>query len=152
MRISSPDFEDGGRLPTRFTCEGRNLAPHLTFHDVPAGAQSLALILDDPDAPSGTFVHWLIWNLAPESEGLAEGATLDGSAPGAVEGTNSTGREGYTSPCPPRGHGDHHYQFTLYALDRRLDLKPGAWRDALDSAMKDHILAEARVTGLYARG
>lgn len=147
MRISSPEFQDGDRVPKQFTCEGRNLSPRLTFHDVPGDAASLVLIMDDPDAPSGTFVHWLIWNLAPETGGLAEGA-----APGAVEGTNSAGRKGYTGPCPPKGHGDHHYRFTLYALDRRLELKPGAGRDALDAAMRDHVLAETRLTGLYARG
>ncbi|MEJ2678266.1 MAG: YbhB/YbcL family Raf kinase inhibitor-like protein [Gemmatimonadota bacterium] len=152
MRISSPEFQDGGRVPKQFTCEGRNLSPRLTFHDVPGGAASLVLIMDDPGAPSGTFVHCLIWNLAPETEGLAEGAAPDGSAPGAVEGTNSAGRKGYTGPCPPKGHGDHHYRFTLYALDRRLELKPGVGRDALDAAMRDHVLAETRLTGLYARG
>lgn len=152
MRISSPEFQDGGRIPKEFTCEGRNLSPKLEFHDVPENARSLALILDDPDAPSGTFVHWLIWNLGPDTDGLAAGAVPDGPAPGAEEGSNSAGRKGYTGPCPPRGHGDHHYRFTLYALDQRLQLKPGAGRQALDGAMKGHILAEARVTGLYARG
>lgn len=149
MRISSA-FQDGGRMPKEFTCEGRSLS-RLEFHDVPEDARSLALILDDPDAPSGTFVHWLIWNLGPDTEGLVLGAVPDGPAPGAEEGTNTAGRRGYTAPCPPKGHGDHHYRFTLYALDHRLQLEPGVGRRELDDAMQGHILAEARITGLYAR-
>jgi Raf kinase inhibitor-like YbhB/YbcL family protein len=137
------DVHPGQAIPTRFTCDGQDVSPKLVWTGVPEGAQELALALDDPDAPGGTFTHWLVWGIDPTSTTLA-GA---GSAP---EGRNDFGKNGYGGPCPPRGQ-THHYVFRLLALDARVDLPAGADRSAFDKAVTPHVLAEARVTATYSR-
>ena len=138
-------FEDGSPVPGRYTCDGDDVSPPLEWTGVPDGTASLALIVDDPDAPSGTFVHWLGWNIDPASGKLAEGT----AAP--AEGTNGFGNPGYGGPCPPPGHGPHRYFFRLYALDGPLDLSPGASREELDAALDGRALATAEMVGTYER-
>ncbi len=145
MKLTSPAFADGERIPDRFTCQGRDLSPALAWTAAPAGTRSLALILDDPDAPRGTFTHWVAWGIAPDATGIAEGER----AP--VEGLTDFGRPGYGGPCPPRGHGIHHYGFRLYALDTPSSLPGGAPREALEAAMEGHVLAVAALTGVFDR-
>ncbi len=149
--LSTTAFAEGGSIPARYTCDGANLSPALSWKDVPAGTQSLALIADDPDAPVGTWTHWLLWNLPPQASFLPEAAPPAASLDnGARQGTNDFRRLGYGGPCPPPGK-PHRYFFKLYALDTRLDLKPGAPRSALEQAMKGHILAQAAWMGTYER-
>jgi hypothetical protein len=145
MRLSSPDFAQGASIPARFTCEGQNGSPTLAIAGVPAGAQSLVLIVDDPDAPSGTFTHWLIWNIPPGTKSLVGGA-LPG---GAVQGTNDFGSLGYSGPCPPSG--THRYFFRLSALDASLHLAAGASREDVEGAMRGHVLGSAELMGRYAK-
>lgn len=145
MQLSSTAFENNERIPSIFTCEGRNINPHLAFNELPENTQSLALIMDDPDAVNGTFTHWLIWNIPPSTTDIAEGGYVEN----AVEGINSAGGQGYTGPCPPSGV--HRYFFTLYALDTELDLPASADRDDLEAEMHEHIIAEAKLLGLYGR-
>jgi Raf kinase inhibitor-like YbhB/YbcL family protein len=146
MRIVSSAFDEGSSIPPRFTCDGDDLSPPLDFSRVPDGCVSLALIVDDPDAPSRIFNHWLVWNLSPDIGGLAEDTSgdLDGA-----EGTNDFGETGYRGPCPPGER--HRYRFTVFALDRDLPLRPGARRADLDRAMDGHVLDEARLAATYAR-
>jgi Raf kinase inhibitor-like YbhB/YbcL family protein len=145
MKLSSPDFSEGGNIPERFTCDGKDVSPTLQIDGVPKGAKSLALIVDDPDAPPGTFTHWLMWNIVPN---LTE---IVGNKPPlhAVQGVNDFGKSKYTGPCPPPGV--HRYYFRLYALDTTLALPPKSKRKAVDSAIKSHIIAEATLIGRYAR-
>jgi Raf kinase inhibitor-like YbhB/YbcL family protein len=145
MQIDSPDFPEGGNIPARFTCEGQNINPGLRFTGVPPTAKSLALLVDDPDAPAGTFNHWIVWNLKPNLKEI-----LAGSAPqDAVQGKNDGGATGYTGPCPPSGN--HRYYFRIYALDLQLKLGPGAGRKAFDAAIKGHVLKNATLMGHYAK-
>lgn len=139
LRITTPAFNDGNPIPRQYTCDGENAPPPLNLSGSPASARSLALILDDPDAPGGTFTHWLVWNLPAQSHGVV-----------GTEGTNGFGKRGYGGPCPPPGPA-HRYVFHLYALDASLSLAPSATRAELDAAMHGHVLAEARFTGKYAR-
>jgi Raf kinase inhibitor-like YbhB/YbcL family protein len=145
FQLFSDSFSDGGDIPTRHTCDGENISPTLRWSGAPDGTRSLALIVDDPDAPAGTFTHWLAWGLDPAAGGLEEGAR----AP--VEGRNDFGRIGYGGPCPPPGHGRHRYVFRLYALDTGLALAPGAKREQLERAIDGHVLQVAQLTGGYAR-
>lgn len=145
MTIISPAFEPGEEIPVEYTCDGENLSPPLEFYDVPKNTKSLALILDDPDAPAGVFTHWVVWNISPETPEIEEGVPVSG----AVEGVNSAGRTGYTGPCPPTG--THHYYFRLYALSDRIDLPNSSTREELDVAMEDLSLAEAEMMGTYGR-
>ena len=144
LEISSDAFSDGGPIPQRHTCEGENISPPLAW-SAPPEARSMALILDDPDAPSGTFVHWLAWGIDPGAGGLAEGQ----AAP--VEGTNGFGDTGYGGPCPPPGHGPHRYFFRLHALDSELDLPPAASREELEAALEGKVLGTAELVGTYER-
>lgn len=146
--VSSPAFADGSPIPRRFTCDGPNISPTLTWEGAPEATASLALIVDDPDAPGGTFVHWVAWDIdgAPAG-GLAE--AISGSADAPREGRNDFGRIGYGGPCPPSG--THHYRFTLYALDRTLSLGGSTTARQLRAAMAGHVLAEARLVGTYRR-
>lgn len=146
MIIQCPAFQNGQPIQARYTCDGKNFNPPLEFAEVPTGTASLALIVDDPDAPGKTFVHWLVWNLTPDTKAIAEGAMLMG----ATSGTTDFGETGYGGPCPPSGV--HHYYFRLYALDTLLDLEPQATRPDLDQAMSGHILDTAEFMGTYARG
>src|SRR5215470_7714024 len=140
MKITSSAFQQGGNIPTKFTCDGENMSPPLQITGVPAEAKSLALIADDPDAPGGLFTHWLVWNIPPQTNSIAEG-----SAPKGVQGTNDFGKSGYGAPCPPSGM--HRYYFRVFALDRELDLRSGAKRSELDAAMKGHIIAQGELIG-----
>lgn len=144
MRLKSPAFGEGERIPTEHSCEGGNSSPKLELEGVPEDTKSLALIMDDPDAPSGTFVHWVAWNI-PISEEIPEDAHI------GLEGMNSAGRKGYTGPCPPPGHGPHRYYFKVYALDGELDLPEGAGKADLEKAMEGHIIAKAETMGTYER-
>ena len=143
--LTSTAFDDGGEIPRRHTCEGDDVSPPLTWSEVPEGTASLALIVDDPDAPSGTFVHWLAWGIDPGASGLEEGE----SAPS--EGASGFGDPGYRGPCPPPGHGPHRYFFRLHALDAALELAAGASRDELDAALDGHVLETAQLMGTYER-
>jgi Raf kinase inhibitor-like YbhB/YbcL family protein len=147
MTLTSTSFSDGGTIPTRSTCDGRNQSPPLAWTGVPAGAVTLALTTEDPDAPGGTFVHWVLWGLPATVHGLDEGAVPEG----ALEGVNGAGRRGYMGPCPPKGNGAHRYVFTVYALSEPVSLAPGATIAQLRAAMDGSILAEGRLTGRYAR-
>lgn len=145
MTITSPSFENGRFIPSTFTCDNRNINPALSIAEVPKSAKSLALIINDPDAPSGNFVHWVMWNIDPNTKIIRQE-----SAPAeAVQGTNSAGYVGYAGPCPPSG--THHYVFKLYALDTLLELESATTESILKRAMAGHILTEAKLVGLYGR-
>ena len=150
LRISSPAFTDGGEIPASFTCEGRDLSPELLFEGVPEGTQSLALIVDDPDAPDPaapkmTWVHWVLFDLPPDTSKLPEGVT---ALPGGTrEGLNDWKRTGYGGPCPPIGR--HRYFFKLYALDAKLPHLEQPTKAKLLQAMEGHILADAQIIGTY---
>lgn len=140
LAVRSIEFSKGGHIPRKFSCEGENVNPSLEISDVPEGTKTLAIIVEDLDAPRGIFYHWLVWNIQP-NEPISEN-----SAPG-ISGTNSFGKIGYGGPCPPSG--THRYFFKVYALDTELDLEAGANKDALDQAMNGHVLAEGELMGLY---
>jgi Raf kinase inhibitor-like YbhB/YbcL family protein len=145
MELTSSAFAGGQPIPRRHGCEGEDLSPPLAWPEVPEGTSSLALIVDDPDAPSGTFTHWLGWGLDPASGGLGEGE----AAP--VEGRNDFGKTGYRGPCPPPGHGPHRYFFRLHALAEELELQPAAARDEVESALSARSQAVAELMGTYER-
>lgn len=149
--ISSPSFSNGGDIAKKFTCDGADVSPQLIWTDPPAGTKSFALLTDDPDAPMGNWNHWAAWNLPSTLRGLPEGVPKDARLPdGSVQGKNQFPKTGYNGPCPPRGK-PHRYYFKLFALDTTLDLKPGAGKKELESAMKGHILAQAEWMGRYHR-
>lgn len=144
MKIESPAFTHGAHIPETYTRFGENQSPPLVFREVPANARSLALIVDDPDAPRGTFTHWIVFNLDPTIEGLKENSRpADGR-----EGNNDWQELGYGGPRPP--DGEHRYFFKLYALDRKLDVPSGAGRAQIDNALRGHIIAEAELIGRFA--
>jgi Raf kinase inhibitor-like YbhB/YbcL family protein len=150
IEIKSPAFSEGGAIPGKYTCDGKDVSPPLSWSGAPAGAKSLALICDDPDAPSGDWVHWVVFDLPSSSTGLPEGVpTRDEIAGGGRQGRNDFRKTGYGGPCPPGG--THRYVFTLFALDRELGLGAGATKAQLSAAMKGHVLAEGRLTGKYSR-
>lgn len=151
LEVTSAVFTEGGTIPAKHSCEGVNESPPLGWKGVPAVCKSLALICDDPDAPAGTWVHWVIYNLPPKAAGLPEGVTPEKQLPdGTRQGLNDFRHIGYGGPCPPPGK-PHRYYFKLYALDRMLDLPPGVEKRDLERAMQGHILAEGRLMGRYAR-
>jgi hypothetical protein len=143
--LTSDAFENGQEIPRRYTCEGDDRSPPLSWSELPAGARSLALIVDDPDAPGGTFTHWLAWAIDPASGGLGEGE----AAP--KEGRNDFGTVGYRGPCPPPGHGPHRYFFRLHALGADLELEGGAGKRDLERALEGHVLGSAELIGHYER-
>jgi Raf kinase inhibitor-like YbhB/YbcL family protein len=143
--LSSSTFENGEQIPRRHTCEGDDVSPPLSWSGAPDATRSLALVVDDPDAPVGTFDHWLAWGIDPGEGGLGEGQA------GAVEGRNGFGTTGYRGPCPPPGHGRHRYFFRLHALDTEVDLRPGAGREELERALEGHVLAVTELMGGYER-
>jgi Raf kinase inhibitor-like YbhB/YbcL family protein len=146
MKITTTAFQQGGNIPSKFTCDGADANPPLRFEGVPAEAKSLALIVDDPDAPGGLFTHWLVWNIDPKTTTVEEN-----SAPSnGVQGKNDFGKSGYGGPCPPSG--THRYFFKIFALDRQLDLAAGSKRAQLDAQMRGHIMAEGELMGGYSRG
>ena len=145
LRITSPAFHDTKAIPPRCTADGLDVSPQLSIEGVPEGTQSLALIVDDPDAPNGTWVHWVLWNIPPSTTMIEEGTVPVGS----TSGRNSWGKTGYGGPSPPSG--THRYFFKLYALDNELDLPPTADKAALERAMAGHILGTAQLMGTYSR-
>ena len=145
LQIISPVFENNGILPPRYTCDGENINPPLMIENVPRGAKSLALILDDQDAPRGSYVHWIVWNIAPGIKDIRE----DSVPEGAVEGTNDFKKRNYGGPCPPTRA--HRYAFKLYVLDIRLNLETRSTKAVLEKAMKGHILAQAQLITSYKR-
>ncbi len=154
MKIESGAFAEGATIPAKFTCDGPDVSPALTWSGVPAGAKSVALICDDPDAPVGTWVHWVAYDLPPTTTTLPEGVPRAKEiAGGGRQGVNDFGdarKSGYGGPCPPPGK-PHRYYFKLYALDMMLGLAPGARKAEVEKAMMGHILAEARLMGRYGR-
>jgi Raf kinase inhibitor-like YbhB/YbcL family protein len=148
--IQSPAFQEGGAIPNLYTCKGKNISPPLSWSGVPAGTASIALIVEDPDAPKGTYIHWVVFNLPPDSKGLPEavpaGAKLSN---GAMQGLTSGRKNGYLGPCPPSG--THRYFFKIYALDKKLDLKSGVTKSELLKAMNGHVLAEGQWMGVFSK-
>lgn len=145
MNLSSSAFDDNQPIPAKYTCQGDNISPQLGFVDVPAEAKSLALIFHDPDAVSGDFTHWLVWNISPSARELAENYAGEG----ASQGKTDFGRPGYGGPCPTTGTGTHRYIFELYALDTVLDIPDSTTRDQLARAIQGHELASAKLVGLF---
>lgn len=143
--LESDAFEHAQPIPARYTCDGDDLSPQLRWTEVPGDARSLALAVEDPDAPSGVFIHWVAWGMDPGTGGLDEGE----GAPD--EGRNDFGTLGYRGPCPPPGHGPHRYVFRAYALDGDLDLVQGASRGDLEQAIAGRVLATAELVGTYQR-
>jgi hypothetical protein len=150
MELKSSAFEAGGIIPKKHTCDGPDVSPPLSWSDVPGGAKSLALIADDPDAPMGTWVHWVAWNIPPNARGLEEGVPKKDSLPnGMKQGTTDFRSIGYGGPCPPSG--THRYFFKLYALDASLNLPPSTTKKDLERAMQGHLLQQVALMGKYAR-
>lgn len=152
LTLTSSAFVNGGEIPARYTCEGEDISPPLAWKNIPNGCQSLVLIVDDPDAPDPqapkmTWVHWIVYDIPPDSNGLPENATVQDVAPGAEEGVNDWKRTGYGGPCPPVGR--HRYFHKLYALDSVLSHLHKADKRAVEAAMQDHILASAELVGTY---
>ena len=155
LEIRSPRFRDGGEIPREYTCEGRDVSPPLTWSGVPEGARSLALVVDDPDAPDPrnprtTWVHWVLYDLPPDATGLAEAVALKDLPRGTREGRNDWKRTGYGGPCPPIGR--HRYFHKLYALDRQLGDLGSPTKAELERAMDGHVLAKAELVGTYEKG
>lgn len=144
MKLSSSVFENEEAIPSEYTCDGADVSPALTFSAIPENTKSLALIMDDPDAPMGTWVHWLVWNIPPNVTGFSKGENIT-----YPQGKNDFGKLDYGGPCPPSGI--HRYFFKLYALDTMLELKEGANKKQLESAMPGHIIEEAQLMGTYSR-
>jgi Raf kinase inhibitor-like YbhB/YbcL family protein len=152
IQISSTAFTEGNPIPVEFTCDGSDVSPELKWTGVPTGAKSLALICDDPDAPGGTFVHWVIYGIPPGENQLGKSVpTTPTLGSGAKQGKNGFGTIGYRGPCPPRG-GPHRYFFRIYALDTTIDEASGVSRAQLDRAMKGHVVGEGHLMGKYQRG
>lgn len=146
-------FHDGETIPKEYTCDGNDINPPIYIGKLPEGTKSLVIIVDDPDAPAGTFTHWIAWDIPPTGE-IPMGIPKRGEVKEPVhviQGRNDFGRIGYNGPCPPRGK-PHHYHFKVYALDTELHLKAGAGRKDLEKAMEGHVLAWGEVVGLYERG
>jgi Raf kinase inhibitor-like YbhB/YbcL family protein len=151
MKIESSAFADRSAIPKQHTCQGENSSPDLKWSAPPEGTKSLALIVDDPDAPAGTWVHWVLWNLPPTLRGLPEGIATNESLPdGTRQGVNDFKRIGYGGPCPPPGKA-HRYFFKLYALDSSLELQASSTKAQLERAMQKHILEQAELVGTYQR-
>ena len=151
LSISSSAFNEGDRIPDKYTCEGEDISPQLSWSDTPEGTKSFTLICDDPDAPMGTWDHWLIYNIPADSEGLSEAVPTDESlTDGSKQGLNSWEKKSYGGPCPPPGD-PHRYFFKLYALDTMLTLTGDADKSTLENAMQEHILAEAQLMGTFSR-
>ena len=150
MQIQSIGFKPEGMIPPKYTCDGLDISPPLEWEEPPQGTKSFALVCEDPDAPSGTFFHWIIYNIPAAITHLPEKVSPGKDLPmGGKQGKNSLSDIGYTGPCPPSG--THRYYFKLYALDTMLDLKPGANHSDLLKSMKGHVLGESSLMGRYAR-
>lgn len=149
FKIKTTAFDEGGQIPQRFSKDGGNVAPAIEWEDPPSGTRSFALMCDDPDAPSGVFTHWMVWDIPADVRTVNEGYE-----PGrvGVAGLNDYGEEGYGGPCPPKGHGPHRYQFKVYALDmKRIPLAHGARREEFERALWGHVIDEVWLTGTYER-
>lgn len=145
MELSSPAFAHHQTIPVRYTCQGEDINPPLQISGIPKGTKTLVLIMDDPDAPVGTWDHWVVWNISPTGE------IKENSVPaGAVQGKNSWGKNSYGGPCPPSG--THRYFFKLYALDTDLNLPPKATKADVEKAIQNHILAQSELMGTYKKG
>lgn len=150
MQLRSAAFEDGGDIPAQYSCDGAGISPPLVWDHLPEETASLVLIMDDPDAAMGTWVHWLLYNIPPDTVGLPEDlAGKSGMPPGSQHGENSWRKDAYGGPCPPSG--DHRYFFKLYALDRRLALDSGAQKKELTAAMEGHVLDQVQLIAHYRR-
>jgi len=148
--ISSHAFDNGRPIPKSYTCDGENVSPPLSWANPPSGTQSFALVVDDPDAPKGTFHHWAVYNIPPDADHLAEDISADGAA--YKQAHNDAGNLGYGGPCPPHGHGRHHYRFRLYALDiPGLNLPDHAPCESVEKEVQGHVLGIAETVGIYAR-
>lgn len=145
MKLTSSAFENNQLIPAKYTCDGEDINPPLQIEEIPEGAESLVLIVDDPDAPMGTWVHWVVWNIDPAISLIEEGKVPKGG----VEGLNDFGKHSYGGPCPPSG--THHYYFKLYSLDTRLELDSSSRKQDVEKAMEGHILDWAELIGLYQR-
>ena len=146
MEIVSPVFREGADIPPQYTCKGQNVNPPINIFSVPKAAQSITLVMHDPDAVSGDFLHWLVFDIPPSTENIA----VNSVPIGAVQGLNGAGQSGYTGPCPPQGTGTHHYIFDFYALDTTLDLPPNSTMEDVIKAQKGHVLDHGALTGLFA--
>lgn len=155
MKLASPAFEENATIPQRFTCDGEDVSPQLNVTDTPSEAETLALIVDDPDAPrEEPWVHWLIWDLPAAADQISEGYPPSGDGKAfdqAAQGTNDFGNVEYGGPCPPPDHGEHRYRFTVFALDTTLGLETGANRTQLEDAMDGHVIEQDRYVGVYER-
>jgi Raf kinase inhibitor-like YbhB/YbcL family protein len=150
MKLTSRAFQHAGAIPAKYTCDGQDISPPLTWSEPPAQTQSFALIMDDPDAPMGTWVHWVLWNIPATASGLDEGLPKTAALPnGARQGMTDFHRVGYGGPCPPSG--THRYFFKLYALDTTLNLPTEATKSVLEDTMRGHILAQTEFIGKYRR-
>ena len=146
LAVTSPAFEEGENIPERFSCEGDNVPPPLEWTDIPDGTRELVIVMTDPDAPSGTFVHWTVWGIDPSVSGI------DGTLPeGAVEGTSSSGKATYIGPCPPDGDAPHRYHFEVIALSGQLPLEAGATVDELRDEVEDLAISSGVLTGKFGR-
>jgi Raf kinase inhibitor-like YbhB/YbcL family protein len=145
LKITSPAFKHNEHIPPKYTCDGADVNPPLVIENIPAGAKSLALLVDDPDAPRGMWVHWVVWNMAPDTQEIEEGSIPSGSR----EGINDFRQRNYGGPCPPSG--THRYFFKLYALDTILNLDENTTKAKLEKEMTGHILNQAELIGLYKR-
>lgn len=140
LKLISTVFSHNGHIPPLYTCEGKNINPPLKVENIPEATRTLAIIVEDPDAPGGIFDHWVVWNISP-NEAIAEGSNV------GINGTNSFGKTGYGGPCPPSG--EHRYFFRVFALDAELGLLPGSGKKELNDAMRGHVLASAELMGMY---
>ena len=151
LAVSSSAFQEGGKIPAKYTCEGQDVSPALTWGEPPVETRSFALIVDDPDAPGGVFTHWVLFNLPAGDRGLSEAVPAQAQLPdGSLQGKNDFGKIGYGGPCPPPGR-PHRYRFTLYALAQPLDLTAGASKKQVIDAMQGHIIAQGQLIGTYQR-
>ena len=149
FHLTTTAFQDNDFIATKFTCDGLDISPALAWTEPPPGTRGIALIVDDPDAPAGTWVHWVLYDLPGDARMLEEGVAKDRQLTnGARQGRNDFGKIGYNGPCPPKG-GPHRYFFKVYALDKKTNLKAGASKAELERAMKGHILAQAEVVGRF---
>ena len=150
FELSSPSISQGESIPVKYGCDGEGISPELNWENAPEGTNSFALIFDDPDAPGGIWVHWILYNIPGESEGLLEGASVDAEfEDGSLQGLNSWGRADYGGPCPPGG--THRYIFKLYALDQPLDVESGVSKESLLAEMEGHILESIELMGTFSR-
>ncbi len=151
MKVSSTGFKNQSKILQRYSCQGENISPDLAWSSAPDGTKSIALVCEDPDAPHGTFIHWVMYNIPSSETGLAENIPQSESLPdGARQGQNGAGKVGYTGPCPPPGK-PHRYYFRLYALDTQLAIAGDVTRDKLMSATQGHVLAKGELLGIYQR-